>query len=129
MDSALPGKHMRILYDNLKRREARAVAQLRIGMARVNGYLHQIGHADSDECSRGRAKEMLEHFLFHCTKWEPQIRKLLEQRESEIDNLSFFLGGKGPTDQDDWKPNMTAVRATIKFAIETGRLDYVPETG
>jgi hypothetical protein len=40
MDTALPGKHTRILYDTLKRREASVLAQLRTGMARLNGYLH-----------------------------------------------------------------------------------------
>lgn len=44
-----------------------------------------------------------------------------------MDNLSFFLGGKETTDQDDWIPHMKAVRATIKYALETERLDYEPE--
>jgi hypothetical protein len=35
----------------------------------------------------------------------------------------FLLGGKAPTDPEIWTPNMDAVRATIKFAISTGRLD------
>ncbi|KAH9203824.1 hypothetical protein DL95DRAFT_230745, partial [Leptodontidium sp. 2 PMI_412] len=43
MDTALPGKHTRILYDNLKRKEASVLAQLRTGMARLNEYLHRIG--------------------------------------------------------------------------------------
>ncbi|EAQ84028.1 predicted protein [Chaetomium globosum CBS 148.51] len=37
-------------------------------------------------------------------------------------NLSFYLGGKSPSDDKDWSPNMRAVRATIRFAIATGRL-------
>ncbi len=60
-------------------------------------------------------------------QWQTQRRKLLENRESKIDNLSFFLGGKEPTDQDGWTPDMKAVRATIRYALATGRLDYVLE--
>lgn len=37
--------------------------------------------------------------------------------------MSLYLGGKAPTDNDKWAPDMEAVRATIKFAIATGRLD------
>jgi hypothetical protein len=40
IDTALPGRHTRILYDNLKRREASVLAQLRTGMTRLKGYLH-----------------------------------------------------------------------------------------
>lgn len=51
IDTALPGKHTRTLYDGLTRREASVLVQLRTGMARLNGYLHQIGVADSDLCT------------------------------------------------------------------------------
>ncbi len=128
VDAALPGKHTLTLYDNLKRDEARVLAQLRTGMARLNGYLHQIGKAETYECACGQTRETIKHFLFYCAQWETQRRNRMQQRESKRGNLSFFLGGREPTDQDDWKPDMKAVRATIKFALETKRLDYVPET-
>jgi hypothetical protein len=38
-------------------------------------------------------------------------------------NISFYLGGKSPSDDEKWKPNMEAVPATIRFALATGRLD------
>ncbi|ENH63725.1 hypothetical protein FOC1_g10000002 [Fusarium oxysporum f. sp. cubense race 1] len=38
-------------------------------------------------------------------------------------NLSFYLGGKSPSDDAKWTPNMQAVHATIRFAIATGRLE------
>jgi hypothetical protein len=34
-----------------------------------------------------------------------------------------YLGGKSPSDDQKWTPNMEAVRATIRFALATGRLD------
>jgi hypothetical protein len=48
MDTALPGRHTRTLYNNLKRREASVLAQLQTGMTRLKGYLHQIGAAETD---------------------------------------------------------------------------------
>ena len=36
--------------------------------------------------------------------------------------LSFFLGGKSPSDPEPWKPRLSAVRATIQYAMATGRL-------
>jgi hypothetical protein len=38
-------------------------------------------------------------------------------------NLSFYLGGKARSDPERWKPDMRAVRETIKYALATGRLD------
>ncbi|EAQ84812.1 hypothetical protein CHGG_08826 [Chaetomium globosum CBS 148.51] len=64
MDAALPGKHTRHLYDKLKRREACVLAQLRTGMARLNGFLSRIGAVESDLCACGQARESVEHFLF-----------------------------------------------------------------
>ncbi|KAM5528512.1 reverse transcriptase [Fusarium oxysporum f. sp. phaseoli] len=66
IDRALPGKHTKVLYDSLKRREADVLAQLRTGMARINSYLNKIGAVESDMCECGRAPETMEHFLFRC---------------------------------------------------------------
>ena len=121
IDTALPGKHTRILYDSLKRREASVLAQLR--MARLNGYLHRIGAAESDQCQCGQARETVKHFLFRCTRLDAYRTQMLAQTDTRRGNLSFYLGGKAPSDRETWTLNMDAVRATIKFAIATGRLD------
>ena len=42
-------------------------------------------------------------------------------------SLSFYLGGKAWSDPEQWKPNMDAVRATVKYTIATGRLDMETE--
>jgi hypothetical protein len=123
IDKALPGKHTRALYDSLKRKESDVIAQLRTGMARLNSYLHRIGAAESDICDCGQAAETIEHFLFRCKKWEMQREVMFKCSRTKIGNLSFFLGGKAASDNEKWKPNMQAVRATIKFAIATNRLD------
>jgi hypothetical protein len=123
MDTALPGRHTRTLYDPLKRKEAEVLVQLRTGMARLNSFLHNIGVVESDTCECGQASETVEHFLFRCTKWTTQREGMLKCSQTKMGNLSFFLGGKAASDGEKWAPDMQAVRATIKFAIATGRLN------
>lgn len=123
VDAALPGKHTRQLYDRLSWKEASVLAQLRTGMARLNGYLYRIKVAETDQCACGQARETVEHFLFRCQKWTTHRREMLQYTHTHRGNMSFFLGGKSPSDNQDWTPNLEAVRASIRFAIATGRLD------
>ncbi|KAJ5963030.1 hypothetical protein N7501_007971 [Penicillium viridicatum] len=51
VDAALPGKLTRQLYDRLSWKEASVLAQLRNGMARLNGYLYRINVAETDQCA------------------------------------------------------------------------------
>ena len=127
MDAALPGKHTRKLYDGLKRSEANILAQLRTGMARVNGYLHRIGAAESSLCSCGIAKETVRHFIFCCPIWDSQRRQLLQQIGNRKGCLSTALGGKAASDPQTWKPDLTIVKSTIAFALTTGRLNQEAE--
>ena len=46
VDGALLGKHTKVIYDTLNK-EAGTLAQLRTGMARLNGYLHRIEVSDT----------------------------------------------------------------------------------
>ena len=57
VDAALPGRHTRTLYDDLKREEARMLAQLQTGMARVNGHLCLIGAIESEKCRAVRSRD------------------------------------------------------------------------
>ena len=123
VDTALPGKHTRRLYDRLPWREASVLAQLRTGMARLNSYLFRINAAPTDLCACGQARETVEHFLFRCNKWTPFRTEMLQCTATHRSNISFYLGGKTPTDDKSWTPDLTAVRATVRFAIATGRLD------
>lgn len=123
VDAALPGKHTRQLYDRLLWKEASVLAQLRTGMARLNGYLYQINVAQTDQCACDQARETVEHFLFRCRKWTAHRTEMLQRTHTHRGNISFFLGGKSPSDDQNWTPNLEAVRASIRFAIATGRLD------
>jgi hypothetical protein len=42
--------------------------------------------------------------------------------DTKMGCLSFFLGGKSPSDTEPWKPRLPVVRATIQYAMATGRL-------
>jgi hypothetical protein len=123
IDKALPGKHTKKLYDSLTRSEASVLVQMRTGMARLNTYLYRIRAATSVQCAYGCAPETIEHFLFTCIRWTAQRMILLQATSTRMGNLSYFLGGKAATDADDWTPDLRAVRAAIKFAITTGRLN------
>ncbi|PNH36329.1 hypothetical protein BJF96_g603 [Verticillium dahliae] len=125
IDIALPGKHTRELYNNLSWIEASMLAQLRTGMARLNASLFRIKAVASAQCACGHARETVEHFLLRCTRWATQRAETLMCPGAQRDNVSFHLGGKTTSDGDDWKPNMKAVRATIRFAKATGRLENV----
>jgi hypothetical protein len=122
LDTALPGRHTRILYNSFNHTGASILAQLRTGMARLNGYLHRIGAAESDLCACGHAKETVEHFLFRCSQWDQYREILRKQTDTKMGCLSFFLGGKSPSDLEPWKPRLSVVRATIQYAMATGRL-------
>lgn len=50
---------------------------------------------------------------------------LLQHVETMIGHISFCLGGRSKNaelDPSAWKLNMNAVRATVRYAIATGRL-------
>jgi hypothetical protein len=121
-DTALPGKHTRLLYNGFNRAEAVILAQLRTGMSRLNGYLYRINAAQTDLCACGQAKETVEHFLFRCSQWDQYRDILRKQTDTKMGCLSFFLGGKSPSDPEPWKPRLSVVRATIQYAMATGRL-------
>ena len=57
VDAALPGKHMRQLYDRLSWQEASVLAQLRTGKARLNEYLYQIKAAPTDQYDYGCVRD------------------------------------------------------------------------
>ena len=129
VDVALPGKHTRQLYDQLTRKEASVLAQLRTGIARLNSYLFLIKAAPSDQCACGQARETVEHFLFRCRRWTTHRTEMLRCTDIHRSNISFHLGGKSPSDDKNWTPDIEAVRTTIRFAIATGRLDADPWQG
>ncbi|KIW36038.1 uncharacterized protein PV06_11670 [Exophiala oligosperma] len=93
LDRALPGKHTRKLYDNLKRDEAQTLAQLRTGKSRLNRALYRIKAVDSDQCEWCRRPETVRHFLTECTRWTLQRQQYLHATTERWMDVSFLLGG------------------------------------
>lgn len=122
IDTAWPGSHTRRMYDDLSKRQASILAQLRTGMTPLNGYLHNIKALETNLCGCGEAVESREHFVFHCARWTEQ-RKILGMYTDE-DDFSRLLGGKSAMDTDDWTPDMDAVRAVIHFTLATKRFEH-----
>jgi hypothetical protein len=65
----------------------------------------------------------VDHFLFPCRRWTAQRAEMLQCTQTGRGNMSLYLGGKAATDDARWAPDMDAVRATIRLAIATERLD------
>jgi len=124
IDKALPGKHTKKIYDFLDKKDAKLLVQMRTGMNRLNHYLHRIGATDSALCDCGKTNETMKHYLFWCIQWTEHRQQLFQdQPPTAWGNLSFFLGGKDVTDDENWAPSLGAIHSIIKFARETGRLD------
>jgi ribonuclease HI len=129
LDKALPGKHVRLLYNTLPYDLAAILCQMRTAKSRLNSYLARIKVVESNLCLCG-APETIHHFIFECPRWlleRQQIRNINRQRWGDT---SFYLGGwtsrEIDGDMSKWRPHLEAVRATIAFAKATGRLDYKP---
>lgn len=131
LDKALLGRHVRLLYDPLDRHEAVVLSQLRTARCRLNSYLFRINVIPSASCTCGE-EETVQHFIFSCPLWAG-ARAVLRSGigQTRWGDLSYLLGGWTNTildgEKQHWTPNITAVRATIAFAIETKRLDYKPD--
>ncbi len=122
VDAALPGKHTRQLYDRLAWREARVLAQLRTGMARLNAYLYRIKWQRQVSAHVGK-RERQWSISSSGAEGGRQRTEMLRCTDTQRGSISFHLGGKSPADDKNWTPNMEAVQATIRFAMATGRLD------
>lgn len=126
LDRALPGPHTRKLYDNLTRAQAAVLSQMRSGYCRLNGYLNQINASETDKCQCG-AVETVHHYLLECPRWTEERAKLKEDVGPRACELAHLLGGYQDEAKDGklakWSPDMKAVRRTIEFVQETGRLE------
>lgn len=122
-DAAVPGKHTRLLYGRLSRKEASVLAQLRTGMAKLNAYLHRIEAAPSDQCACGKAREIVDHFMFRCKQWVEHRTDMPQCIDVHRDSLSFYLGGKSPPDGKTGPQKCKQCGQLYGLPFPTGRLD------
>ncbi|OAG07394.1 uncharacterized protein CC84DRAFT_1186368 [Paraphaeosphaeria sporulosa] len=110
IDAALLGQYTHKLYDNLSRQEA------------------TIRVADSRACACGHT-ETPKHFLFRCARWDTLREQILEQLDTLRGSLSFYLRGRAKKDPaKTWEPSIEVVKATIRYAIATKRLEIASGT-
>lgn len=132
IDSALPRKHVKILYDPLTRAEAQVLSQLRTGHSKLHGFLARVEVEDTDQCECGQGLEDTRHSLLNCTRYQSLRGDMFDAGGRRYGDLSYMLGGRssyqnvdesnpdGPIEK--WKPDLAMVRAIVKFALQTGRL-------
>lgn len=133
LDTALPGKHTKEMYDQLTGTQATILCQLRTGMSRLNSYLSKIKASDSALCECDKAEvETSAHYLFECPTWEAYRNELKGSEVQRWKDLPYFVGGRtertAPNgelidgDRKHWAPNMEVVKRTIEYAMKTERL-------
>ncbi|KAK7177509.1 transposon I factor [Paraphaeosphaeria sporulosa] len=133
IDTALPGKHTKSIYNLQTYKRAAVLCQLRTGKCRLNSYLAKIGATNSERCTcRRRQPETVRHLVFECPLWKEKRKTLQEVAGNRWGDLSFFLGGRSEQrlssgelldgKAESWKPNLDVVNQTIEFAMATGRL-------
>ena len=92
--------------------------------------MSKIGAAESEMCEHCQQTESIQHLLFTCSKWQQLRENVRVVHGRRYGELSYALGGYSDAERDGqlskWKPDLTAVRATIEFVLATKRLDYVP---
>ena len=137
LDGALPRKHAARMYEAIPAEDARILIQLRTSHGHLNSYLatRRIITLSVYEC--GSTSETVRHFLLDCPRWQEQRNALIRTVGDRWGDISYILGGwsnwvdritgKGKDgEKANWRPNMAAVRATIKFIKSIGRLTFAP---
>ncbi len=133
LDTALPGKHTKEMYDQLTGKQAAILCQLRTGMNRLNNYLSKIRVRNSAQCEcDDHEVETSEHYLFECSRWQVYRDELKGSEGDRWKDLSYFVGGRSERtapngelidgERKHWAPNVEVVKRTIDYAMKTGRL-------
>jgi ribonuclease HI len=140
LDQALPGRHTLRLYGALTSDQASILIQARTGHCRLNQYLSRMGVVEDAKCSCGIDEETIRHIICVCPLWTEQRKTLRAAAGNRWGDVSYLLGGWSKRkdlisgklldgEKDNWKPDITVVKATVQFLQETGRLTYRPEEG
>jgi hypothetical protein len=140
LDQALPGQHTLRLYGAFSSEQASILIQARTGHCRLNQYLSRIGIVEEAKCPCGTDDETVPHVLYVCPLWATQRKTLQAVAGDRWGDVSYLLGAWGKRrdansgmlldgEKDNWRPDLTVVKATIQYLQETGRLTYQPEEG
>ena len=90
-----PKVNKKPVFDFPDRKQYSLIAQLRIGYAKRNDYLHKIGVSETSKCTCGEV-ETIEHYLLHCENYfneRERMRTVLFQQTGIADlTLDALLG-------------------------------------
>jgi hypothetical protein len=110
IDSKLPSRHTRRLYDPLPRNRAYLLTQLRSGHSWLATHAKLHGFRDDDNCVCG-GKETVTHVLVDCPKLRELRQQLRKKVGEKFNNISSMLGGAGKE----------VLNAVLDFAEASGR--------
>jgi hypothetical protein len=140
LDQALPGRNTLRLFGALTSEQASILIQAQTGHCRLNQYSSRIGIVEEAKCPCGTDDETARHVLCVCPLWATQRKTLQAVAGDWWGDVSYLLGGWGKRrdaksgkllirEKDNWRPDLTVVKATVQYLQETGRLTYQPEEG
>jgi hypothetical protein len=102
--------------DNLSRKRASLLFQLRVGHAPLNNYLFRFKKVDSARCPAcGAQKETTEHFILRCPNFEHERWPLLQRVKDHTPKLEQIL-----SDPKLMIPLFNYIDATERFKVQAG---------
>jgi hypothetical protein len=119
---------------------ASILIQARTGHCRLNQYLSRIGIVGEAKCRCSTDNKTVRHVLCVCPLRAIQRRTLQAIAGDRWGDISYLLGGWEKREdansgklldgeRDNWKPDLTVVKATVQYLQKTDRLTYQPEEG
>ena len=103
-----------ISSDQISRKTASLIFQLRVGHAPINQYLYRFKKVDSPQCPAcGHPKESAEHFLLHCPKYAHERWPLLRNAGSRLPTITKLLSSHKLL-----RPLASYIEATERFKEE-----------
>ena len=101
--------------DDISRKRASLLFQLRVGHAPLNSYLHRFKKVDSARCPAcGAQKETVEHFILKCPKFDHERWPLLQKIKDHTPRLEKILA-----DQKLIAPLFNYIDATERLKVQT----------
>ena len=81
-----------ISNEEISRKTASLIFQLRVGHAPINQYLHRFKKVDNPQClACGHPTETAEHIILHCPSYDHERWPLLQRAGSRLPKITRIL--------------------------------------
>ena len=96
IDYSLPSDNYMHIANQLNRRQASVLIQLRTGHLSLNNILHRIKRTDTPFCPHcgNGTRETVQHYLFFCPKYDIPRRHVHAATSQERNAFAFLLGNR-----------------------------------